>query len=212
MRWHTNLENRFRSVWERFLLFYRTVKEDTRAVRSKESVLITEVSLSDDWWLHFIQKQKLLKISQQWVYQLMRWCTNLESVLITEVSSLDDWWLCFIQKQRLLKVSQQQIYQLMRWHTNLESRFKSVQERNFYFFYLNTNYSLFSFIVHMITYSEHHAETQMKFECHQQLWRLSVCECWDCRDKEKLSYILSQDNEISDIAVYVLNFLLCCCW
>ena len=35
MRWHANLESRFRSVWGRFLLFYRTAKEDTRAVESR---------------------------------------------------------------------------------------------------------------------------------------------------------------------------------
>ena len=91
--------------------------------------LITEASSSDDWWLHFIQKWRLLKVSQQWAYQLMRWCANLENVLTTEASSSDSWWLHFVWKWRLLKASQQWAYQLMRWCANLESRFRSVQER-----------------------------------------------------------------------------------
>ena len=89
---------------------------------------------------------------------------------------------------------------------------RSVQKRNFYFFYLNANYSLFDFIVYTTTYLRHHTEAQTKSECHWQLQRLDVCRYWDCRDKEKLSYISSQDNEISDIAAYALSLLLCCCW
>ena len=159
-----------------------------------ESIITVSISINE-------MMHKFRECTHNWS-KFIRW---LMTLLCTETEIIESIMTADILIDEITHKFREQIQKCTRKN-------RSVQKRNFYFFYLNANYSLFDFIVYTTTYLRHHTEAQTKSECHWQLQRLDVCRYWDCRDKEKLSYISSQDNEIFSIAVYALSFLFCCCW